>query len=374
MVYIPPGFEAATVPANEAYEGTELDDAVKAALPQGATIKWVATYYPSFWAISYKIDTVLCDGSSQFYFLKVYNTEYANEMALGEYEGSKALYKALPENVPRPIAAGALASDAKKHFYLAEFKNITDEMPETSKFVSVIAKLHQTTESPNGKFGFHVTTYGGDQAVDTSWCDTWEEFFTRLMKNTMKKERLVQGPNDELDKLSPLILGHVIPRLLRPLESDGRQVKPVLVHGDLWHGNVAVDNETGEPIVYDPCAFYAHNEYDFALWRAARYRTNRQHVQEYYEVTETTKPGEATRPTEEEDDRHALYAMRSDLMVSISWSANKQTRQLAIDAMRRLAEKYCKQELNALESGMKSGSVADLGSSSPDDRTEPNLQ
>ncbi|KAI1164466.1 Fructosamine kinase-domain-containing protein [Nemania serpens] len=340
MVYIPPGFNAPTVPGDQAYEGTELDDGVRAALPADATIKWVATYKASFWAISSKIDTELSDGTNQSYFLKVYIAESAKDMALGEYEGSKVLYKALPDNVPRPIAAGALAKDPKKHFYLAEFRDMADEMPGTFEFVSVIAKLHQNTESPNGKFGFHITTYGGDYPVDTSWCDTWEEFFTRMMANTMEKERLVRGPNDELDKLSPMILEHIIPRLLRPMESDGRKLKPVLIHGDLWHGNVAVDNQTNEPVLYDPCAFYGHGEYEFAPWRAARYRTSRQHVQAYYKIAEVTEP------SEDQDDRHALYAMRNNLMVSITWPDNNQTRQLAIDEMKRLVEKYCNQETN----------------------------
>ncbi|KAI1276258.1 Fructosamine kinase-domain-containing protein [Xylaria sp. FL0933] len=317
MVHIPQGFKAAVVPEDEAYEGTELDDGVRAALPKGAMVKWVATRGASFWAINSKIDTKLSDGMTQSYFLKVYTTESAKNMAVGEYEGSKALYAALPDNFPKPIAAGALSKEPNKHFYLAEFRDMADEMPGTSEFVSIVAKLHQNTESPSGRFGFHITTYGGNFPVDTSWCDTWEEFFTRLMKNTMEKERLIQGPEDDLDRLSPLILERVIPRLLRPMESDGRKLKPVLIHGDLWHGNVAVDNETDE----------------FALWRAARYRTNRHDVQAYYKIAEVTEPWE------DQDDRHALYAIRMDLMVSIAWPANKQTRQLAIDEMKRLVEK-----------------------------------
>ncbi|KAI1295903.1 Fructosamine kinase-domain-containing protein [Xylaria venustula] len=358
MVYIPPEFQPVTVPKDEAYEGMELDEAVRAALPEGATVKWVATHDASFWAISSKIDTELADGTYQSYFLKVYTTQSAKQMALGEYEGSKALYATLPNNIPKPIATGALVEDPKKHFYIAEFKNMASKMPRTSKFVSVVAKLHQNTESPDGRFGFHITTYGGDYPIDTSWCDTWEEFFTRLMRNTMEKERLIQGPNEELDRLSPIILEHVIPRLLRPMESNGRKLKPVLLHGDLWHGNVAADNATDEPIFYDPCAFYGHNECkytqglgmyllmaldEFAFWRAARYRTSRHHVRAYHKIAKVTEP------SEDQDDRHALYAMRSDLMVSITWSANKQTRLFAIEEMKRLVEKYCEKETSVVE-------------------------
>ncbi|KAI0521379.1 Fructosamine kinase-domain-containing protein [Xylaria bambusicola] len=318
MVYIPPEFTPATVPKSEAYEGTELDDGVRAVLSKDTAIKWVSTYSASFWAVSSKIDTILSDGTEKSYFLKVYTAEKAKEMAVGEYEGSMALYKALPYNIPKPIAAGVLAKDPKKHFYLAEFRDMKDEMPGTTEFASVVFKLHQTTESPNGKFGFHITTYGGDFPVNTTWCDTWEEFFTRLMRDTMEKERLIQGPNNELDKLSPLILKRVIPRLLRPLESNGDKIKPVLIHGDLWHGNVAVDAETDKPVLYDPCALYGHNEYEFAPWRAARYHTSHHHVLEYLRILNVDE-------SEEQDDRNALYAM-------------------AIEEMKRLVEKYCDNE------------------------------
>jgi hypothetical protein len=60
--------------------------------------------------------------------------------------------------------------------------------------------------------------------------------------------------------LLPALFDKVIPRLLRPLESNGRKVEPSLVHGDLWYGNAAVIDETGDPIVFDPSSFWAHNE------------------------------------------------------------------------------------------------------------------
>ena len=52
----------------------------------------------------------------------------------------------------------------------------------------------------------------------------------------------------------------VVPRLLRPLETGGRSIRPSLIHGDLWHGNAETDAETGEPVIFDAASFYAHNE------------------------------------------------------------------------------------------------------------------
>ena len=77
----------------------------------------------------------------------------------------------------------------------------------------------------------------------------------------MIKLNIERGGNwGELETLQSDMVTKVIPRLLRPLEVDGRSVKPSLVHGDLWCGNTAVDTETGLPLVYDPSSFYAHNE------------------------------------------------------------------------------------------------------------------
>jgi protein-ribulosamine 3-kinase len=58
----------------------------------------------------------------------------------------------------------------------------------------------------------------------------------------------------------PILFDKVIPRLLRPLESEGRSVKPSLVHGDFWYGNSGIDVDADEPLIFDACCFYAHNE------------------------------------------------------------------------------------------------------------------
>ena len=70
------------------------------------------------------------------------------------------------------------------------------------------------------------------------------------------------------------------------------------------------------------------------MFRAARYRTNKAHVRAYQKLVEISYPAE------DHDDRNALYALRVDLEVSCGWPANKRMRQLAMEEMRRLVEKY----------------------------------
>jgi len=80
------------------------------------------------------------------------------------------------------------------------------------------------------------------------------------MRQALDLEIKAKGYDPELDTFMPALFDVVIPRLLRPLESGGRSVKPALVHGDLWYANAAIDAERGQPLIFDACCFYAHNE------------------------------------------------------------------------------------------------------------------
>ncbi|KAK7999448.1 Fructosamine/Ketosamine-3-kinase [Apiospora arundinis] len=327
MVQIDSGFAPATIPAEEVYEGTEVDPHVLALLPENCQIVWVNTRGASFWAVNYKI-VVQPSGEEveKSYFMKVFLHERGREMVEAEYESTKAWYEIVPANVANPIGWGELANKPGRYFLLLEFRDMADEMPPAADFVAVVAAGHQASMSPTGKFGFPLTTFAGNQANDNRWCDTWEEWFTRAMKSTMEIELQVQGPHPELKILNETILTRVIPRLLRPMETNGRKVKPALVHGDLWHGNVGVDNGTGVPVLYDCGSFYGHNEFDFSCWRAERYQTNRPHVDAYFRIAEKSEP------MEDFEDRYALYAAK------IGFATDFEER--ALDEFRRLAQKY----------------------------------
>ena len=127
-------------------------------------------------------------------------------------------------------------------------------------FTAKVAELHTKGVSPTGKYGFSVPTFMGQMPQYTAWTDSWEEFFTNSMQQLMAIIEESQGPDVELKMLFGQMISKVIPRLLRPLETGGRQIKPSLVHGDLYSGNVSVDAVTGGPILYDATCLYAHNE------------------------------------------------------------------------------------------------------------------
>lgn len=142
---------------------------------------------------------------------------------------------------------------------ISEFIDLIEELPPVAEFAGLVAKLHKDSVSPNGKFGFDVPTSQSLQ-LENTWSDTWEEFFTRAFRGTVELEQQVQGENDELLDLAQQTCEKVIPRLLRPMEIEGRTLKPTLLHGDLWHGNVGINTMTDNVILFDCCAFYGHHE------------------------------------------------------------------------------------------------------------------
>lgn len=218
----------------------------------------------SFWGTTGRINVELADGTPFSFFIKAVTKERGKNMVYGEYESMKAIYNVAPNFAPKPIAWGTYQDCPDTHFFLCEYRDMAADMPDPDKFAARLAALHNNSASPTGKFGFHVVTHNGNLPQMTDWEDSWEIFFAKSMRHALDLETAVKGWNPELDFLVPALFERVIPRLLRPLESEGWSVKPSLIHGDLWYANSGIDTETGESLVFDACCFYAHNECELA--------------------------------------------------------------------------------------------------------------
>ena len=192
--------------------------------------------------------------------VKVSLGHHGREALKGEYESTLAIHSVQSGFIPKPIAHGSFNKIPNTHYYICKFYELLEELPEPSEFCERVAALHSKSTSPNGKFGFHVVTYNGDLPQENGYTDTWEECFTNGFHHMIKLNLERGGPWKEIEPLQSDMVLKVIPRLLRPLEVNGRSVKPSLVHGDLWCGNTAVDTATDLPLIYDPSSFYAHNE------------------------------------------------------------------------------------------------------------------
>lgn len=201
---------------------------------QGETRPWLL----------YRLDSRQCEVLDTLYKVK------------GEFLSMQAIHAATPEAAPAPLAYGTYASDLKLHFILLPYIAMTDE-PPTFDLLVVLKRLHMSTTSPTGKFGLEHPTYHHHVAA---WTDTWEEYFTRHMRQCMAVETSTHGSTLEIEELHQKTLELVIPRLLRPMETGGRKLKPSLVHGDLWEGNTSMELKPYRATIFDAGSLYAHNE------------------------------------------------------------------------------------------------------------------
>lgn len=181
-------------------------------------------------------------------------------MVSSEFRAMSELYRVVPEMVAEPIAWGEYTEMEDTYFFVVRYHELTEDIPDVSDFPALVAEMHKRGPSPTGKFGFPYITYGGKNPQFFPPSDTWEECFAKGMEHMFELEEQTHGPDDELNELKKGLFDKIIPRLLRPLETDGRKLTPRLVHGDLWDGNASVDVNTGHPMIFDATVFYAHNE------------------------------------------------------------------------------------------------------------------
>ncbi|KAK3376281.1 Fructosamine kinase-domain-containing protein [Lasiosphaeria ovina] len=356
----------------------KLDAAVIAALPKGCRVLAAADHGVSQWGKTQRLDAELADGTRRRYFLKtVHNSRNSTSnknnttaapatataidgeaVVCGEYESMRAIRAVVPGFAPAPVAWGTYRSDAGAHFILSAFRDMApavptsavgpspsapeNAMPSPERFAARLAALHEGSESPPaGRFGFHVKTGAGVLPQHVApWEDSWEVFFARSLRQALDLEaarRAAAGRppwGSEMDALAALLFDRVIPRLLRPLESDGRSVRPTLVHGDLWHANTGVDAHTGESLVFDACSFYAHNEYEFGQWRPACNRFDKRYLDAYHQIVAKSEP------IEDYDGRLDLYKLKFNTHVAALFVEDESLHKQMMNDIRDLVERY----------------------------------
>lgn len=148
------------------------------------------------------------------------------------------------------------------YFLLTEFRDIGEQPPDPIRFTARLAELHRNSVSPTGKFGFPITTCVATLPQVVEWEDSWAVLYRKQMQDLIRQDAEKNGYWPESKIVCDLITSIVIPRLLEPLQSEGRSIKPCLMVGDLWDENTATDMNTGEPFVFDAGSMYGRNHCD----------------------------------------------------------------------------------------------------------------
>ncbi|KAL8826747.1 MAG: hypothetical protein Q9170_007285 [Blastenia crenularia] len=323
-----------------------LDDCVIDTLPVlNTTIVAARNYGMSLWGRTAKISTELPTGELRDYFLKVAALgETGRLMIEGEFESLKAIHAVSPSFAPEPFAWGHYRKEGlETYFLLAEFREVGEQPPDPIKFTARLADLHRRSVSPTGKFGFHITTcHAKLTQITDRWEDSWEVLYRDQLAHQIKMDEEKHGVWPEFQHVCRLTLEKVIPRLLRPLQSEGRSIKPCLIHGDLWDENTATNMSTGEPFVFDAGSMYAHNEYELGNWRAPRHRlSNKSYIRNYKRKFPVSEPEE-----DEWDARNLLYSLRFNIGTAILIPGCNQ-RNVVFDDMTELCKMFCPDDLRS---------------------------
>lgn len=154
--------------------------------------------------------------------------------------------------------------DTNTYFYIGEFREMDfDTLPDPDKLLSMLAQMHSKGTSENGMFGFPVPTACGRMQRTVTWEKSWAASFAHQLKDVMKYDLERHGSWPEFEATCKEIIDVVVPKILEPLQANGRVLKPSLCHGDFWEKNIAIDRNTGGIVVFDPGCTYAHNEIEF---------------------------------------------------------------------------------------------------------------
>ncbi|MCH9746141.1 MAG: fructosamine kinase family protein [Proteobacteria bacterium] len=152
-------------------------------------------------------------------------------------------------------APKVLASD--EHCLILEWIEVKHNPNLQSQMGIELAQLHQNTQP---FFGFDFDNKIGQtpqpNAVGEK-IDNWAQFYwqyrLQYQINLAKDNQLIS--EEEYQQL--LSIKTLLPKLL------DYDIKPTLLHGDLWSGNVLSGEDN--PYFIDSASYYGHREIDFAL-------------------------------------------------------------------------------------------------------------
>lgn len=213
----------------------------------------------SSWSSAYTYET----SSGKKYFVKM-ALGRGESMFRGEAQGLQAMYDTHTLRIPKVYHVGSLSKGppgggsmrGSGSYIVMEYLNLSGRSSQAD-LGRQLALMHcaepSVPEARAGKFGFPVDNTIGGTAQPNGWMDNWVDFF---------RERRLRHMLQLAGEPSLKRMGH---KLCDKLEVffEGIQVKPSVLHGDLWSGNIAAVD--GQPCIFDPATYYGHHEAEFGM-------------------------------------------------------------------------------------------------------------
>lgn len=197
---------------------------------------------------AYKVET-----KNKSFFLKYNTVDHAYPMFMAEKSGLELLSEA-GVLVPKPIAVLRIDQGAA---LLLEW---VESGQKTSKSWSIfglsLSKLHRFKAKT---FGLDHDNYIGRLPQENSINDDWLSFYATNRIEPQLRMAIDHGLMDsryaQLSESAFAVFGNDLP-----------PIDPVLLHGDLWSGNLMFSAK-GEPFFIDPAVFFGHREMDIAMMK-----------------------------------------------------------------------------------------------------------
>ena len=188
------------------------------------------------------------------FFLKVNNKPWALDMFKVEAKGLTAIEKTNTIATPKIIAFDTFNYESFLLMENVESKRATSK--DLELFGIHLARLHQVTSND---FGFDDDNFIGSLHQINRKHKTWNNFYIEQRLN----------PQLQLARSKSLLNPSEIPEtelMKSACLSYFKDIKPSLLHGDLWSGNYLIASD-GTPYLIDPSTYFGHSEVDIAMSR-----------------------------------------------------------------------------------------------------------
>ncbi|MBT8268307.1 MAG: phosphotransferase [Flavobacteriaceae bacterium] len=188
------------------------------------------------------------------FFLKLNSDHVSEDMFNVEAKGLQILAAAKAIKIPDVIGHGRIGDYA---YLLLEAIKIKNETPSDLETLGEqLAQLHLSTAE---QFGLDHSNFIGSLHQSNDFHEDWTTFYIA--------ERL--WPQYQLALSKGLLTNTDIPyveQMTVCCDNLFEDIKPSLLHGDLWSGNYLIDQQ-GLPVLIDPAVYYGHHEVDIAMSR-----------------------------------------------------------------------------------------------------------
>ncbi|MCS6959335.1 MAG: fructosamine kinase family protein [Pseudanabaenaceae cyanobacterium SKYGB_i_bin29] len=182
------------------------------------------------------------------FFVKL-NAASKMSMLEAEAEALQEIARTQKIRVPTPIAWGT----SQNYAYLVLEWIDLQGAKDWRALAENLAALHRVQAK---QYGWHRSNTIGETPQINTWTGNWADFFWqhRILYQLKLADRKGFRSPVSWDKLQSRVY-----ELLA-----NHRTFPSLVHGDLWGGNYGFDPD-GEPVIFDPAAYYGDREVDIAM-------------------------------------------------------------------------------------------------------------